>query len=288
MPERSSTPKIAFLDVDGTILDHGRRIAPSTVRAVREARGAGHLVYLCTGRAAGHIPEAVLEIGFDGAVTNGGAFAVAGDVPVHGETMPRAELDALVAHFEEHGLHYMLQSNRRVYAPASTQAAIKRHLATAQVDRVEPQTSPQAGFSAEPIEEAPLDEIAKAVFFTEEAGAVDRARAVFGERFHIVRGSMPLPGGSDGEIGLRGTTKGAAIEKVLAHLGMVPADAIGIGDSWNDIEMFQVCGVGVAMGNADPELQKLADEVTTSVLEDGIFNAFARHGLVSVGSLATS
>ncbi|WP_424467667.1 Cof-type HAD-IIB family hydrolase [Pseudoclavibacter helvolus] len=279
MPERSSHRKIAFLDVDGTILDHGRRIAPSTVQAVREARAAGHLVYLCTGRAAGHIPEAVLDIGFDGAVTNGGAFAVVGDELVHGETMPRLEVDALIAHFEEHGLHYMLQSNRRVYASATTRAAIKQHLANAHAERAEPQTSPQAGFSAEPIEDAPLDEIAKAVFFTEEPGAVDRAKAEFGERFHIVRGSMPLPGGSDGEIGLRGTTKGAAIEKVLEHLGLDRADAIGIGDSWNDVEMFDVCGVGVAMGNAAPELQRLADEVTTTVLDDGIFNAFVRHGL---------
>ncbi|PPF41793.1 Cof-type HAD-IIB family hydrolase [Pseudoclavibacter sp. AY1F1] len=281
MPDRLSSPKIAFLDVDGTILDHGRQIAPSTVRAVHEARAAGHLVYLCTGRAAGHIPEAVLDIGFDGAVTNGGAFADAGGVRVHEETMPSTELDALIAHFKKHDLHYMLQSDKRVYAPATTRAAIKQHLAAAQVGKVEPQTSPQGGFSAEPIEEAPLAEIAKAVFFTEEAGAVERAKAEFGDRFHIVRGSMPLPGGSDGEVGLPGTTKGAAIEKVLDHLGLDRADAIGIGDSWNDVEMFDVCGVGIAMGNADPELQKLADEVTTPVLEDGIYNAFARHGLVT-------
>ncbi|WP_271986426.1 Cof-type HAD-IIB family hydrolase [Pseudoclavibacter terrae] len=280
MPERSTSPKIAFLDVDGTILDHGRRIAPSTVRAVREARAAGHLVYLCTGRAAGHIPQAVLDIGFDGAVTNGGAFADAGDVRVHEETMPRAELDALIAHFEKHDLHYLLQSDERVYAPEATRAALMQHLQTAQVGKVEPQTSPQEGFSAEPIADAPLTQIAKAVFFTEQPGAVDRAKAEFGGRFHIVRGSMPLPGGSDGEIGLPGTTKGAAIDKVLEHLGLDRADAIGIGDSWNDIEMFDVCGVGIAMGNADPELQKLADEVTATVLEDGIFTAFARHGLV--------
>lgn len=288
MPERSSTPKIAFLDVDGTILDHGRRIAPSTVRAIREARAAGHLVYLCTGRAAGHIPESVLEIGFDGAVTNGGAFAKVGDVLVHGETMPRAELDALLAHFEEYELHYLLQTNRRVYASAPTRAAIQEHLAAARVDKSEPQTAPQAGFSAEPIEDAPLDEIAKAVFFTEEAGAVERARQEFGERFHIVRGSMPLPGGSDGEIGLHGTTKGAAIEKVLEHLGLDRADAIGIGDSWNDVEMFEVCGVGIAMGNAALELQELADEVTSTVLENGIFDAFARHGLVTADAAALS
>ena len=60
-----STGRIAFLDVDGTILDHGRTVAASTVDAVRAARAAGHLVYLCTGRSAGDIHPDVAAIGFE-------------------------------------------------------------------------------------------------------------------------------------------------------------------------------------------------------------------------------
>ena len=81
---------------------------------------------------------------------------------------------------------------------------------------------------------------------------------------------------------MRGTTKGSAIESVLEHLDVDRSVAIGIGDSWNDVEMFEVCGVGIAMGNAVPELKALADETTTSVRDDGVWNAFLRHGLVAV------
>ncbi|MFV1315617.1 hypothetical protein [Klebsiella pneumoniae] len=35
--------RIAFLDVDGTILEHGSLIAPSTVTAIRQARANGHV-----------------------------------------------------------------------------------------------------------------------------------------------------------------------------------------------------------------------------------------------------
>ncbi|MFM9597375.1 HAD hydrolase family protein, partial [Streptomyces scabiei] len=52
------------------------------------------------------------------------------------------------------------------------------------------------------------------------------------------------------------------------------------GDSWNDVEMFQVVGTAVAMGGADPELQEMADLVTTDVLDDGIHNALTRLGLL--------
>lgn len=125
------------------------------------------------------------------------------------------------------------------------------------------------------------DAVAKAVFISDASDTVERATADLGDLFHVVPGSMPLPGGSNGEIGMRGTTKGSAIVAVLAHHGIGASDAIGIGDSWNDVEMFDVCGVGIAMGNAPDELKRLADEVTTSVRDDGIWNAFVRHGLVS-------
>ena len=130
------------------------------------------------------------------------------------------------------------------------------------------------------LSDADRTQIAKAVFMSESAGMVAQLQADLGEHFHVVPGSMPLPGGSNGEVGMRGTTKGSAILHLLDHLGADPATAIGIGDSWNDVEMFEVCGIGIAMGNADPELQALADEVTTSVTADGVYNAFVRHGLL--------
>ncbi|MDY7557231.1 HAD family hydrolase [Cryobacterium sp. 10C3] len=74
--------------------------------------------------------------------------------------------------------------------------------------------------------------------------------------------------------------KGSTILKLLDLLGLDAASAIGIGDSSNDIEMLQVCGVGIAMGNATDEVKSHADEVTTAVLDDGVWNAFRRHGLI--------
>ncbi len=115
--------RIAFLDVDGTILEHGSLIAPSTVTAVRTARENGHLVWLCTGRSAGDIHPDVLAIGFDGAITNGGAYATRGEEPgddalIVEHPMPRADVEAVERYFEAHGIHYFLQTHGGVYASA--------------------------------------------------------------------------------------------------------------------------------------------------------------------------
>ena len=74
--------------------------------------------------------------------------------------------------------------------------------------------------------------------------------------------------------------KGAAIGAILGHLGIDPADAIGVGDNWNDVEMFEVVGTAVAMGGADADLQAKADFVTSGVLDDGVHRALVRVGLV--------
>jgi hydroxymethylpyrimidine pyrophosphatase-like HAD family hydrolase len=127
---------------------------------------------------------------------------------------------------------------------------------------------------------APADKIAKATFFGTDPRAFDKVRDELGDRFHAITGTIPYLGGSGGEVTLHGVNKGAAITELVDILGIGLEDAIGIGDSYNDLEMLQVCGVGIAMGNADDTVKSHADEVTTSVHDDGVHRAFVKHGLI--------
>lgn len=284
-----TSQRIAFLDVDGTILEHGSVIAPSTVTAVRTARANGHLVYLSTGRSDGDVHPDVRAIGFDGAITNGGAYATRGDELVVAHPMPRREVERLVAYFQAHAMEYFLQSHERVFASPGIRARVDEFMRHRRERRAEDLRALGATEDDVPdialhayadLAEADFDDIAKTVFVSDRSDSLDRAQTDLGDTFHVIPGSMPMPGGSNGEISMLGTTKGAAILEVLELLGRDPADAIGIGDSWNDVEMFEVCGVSVAMGNADPELKARADRVTTGVLDDGVWNAFVALGLV--------
>lgn len=287
MTTPTSPQRIVFIDVDGTILEHGSVIAPSTISAIRTARANGHLVYLCTGRSDGDVHPDVRAIGFDGAITNGGAFGTRGDDLVIAHPMPRASVDRMVDYFQTHGIHYFLQTHEAVFASPGIAAFAEeffrqrreRHaedlhaLGLEDDDQLPP-------VSYRPIEDADLDAVAKSTFISIDSDILGRTQADLGDEFHVIPGSIPMPGGSNGEISLLGVTKGAAITEMLALLGLDAADAVGIGDSWNDVEMFEVCGTAVAMGGADPELQAKADLVTTGVLDDGVHNALVRLGLI--------
>ncbi|HSP51401.1 MAG TPA: HAD hydrolase family protein, partial [Cryobacterium sp.] len=90
------SPRIAFVDVDGTLIENGTEIADSSIEAVRTARRNGHLVYLSTGRASVEIYPAIREIGFDGTISSGGGFAEIGDDLVIERTMPEEAVARMI------------------------------------------------------------------------------------------------------------------------------------------------------------------------------------------------
>jgi Cof subfamily protein (haloacid dehalogenase superfamily) len=278
-----TSPRIAFLDVDGTIIDSGEVIADSTIEAVRTARANGHLVYLCTGRADIEIYPSIRDIGFDGAITAGGGFASVGSELVIARTMPADAVARMVSFYEESGYDFYLQSYGEVFPSAGVRARFAAYLSddldTPERDRSD--TEPATDVDDHPALRAfDFSGIAKSVFLGSDMTAFERVSAALSDEFHVITGTIPHLGGGSGEVTLHGVNKGSTIIQLLDRLDLDVSTAIGIGDSSNDIEMLQVCGVGIAMGNATDAIKAHADEVTTAVLDDGIWNAFRRHGLI--------
>ncbi|MCC2031719.1 Cof-type HAD-IIB family hydrolase [Microbacterium allomyrinae] len=270
-------PRIVFLDVDGTLIDHSQRLAPAVVQAVRGARASGHLVYLSTGRSRVEIPDFVTEIGFDGVISAGGGFIEHGDDLLAAHTMPEPVVRDLVGFFERHDIEYTLQA----YESA--------HPSKGLLTRMQPLFT-ELGFDSARGERlvetmtyrgpAPTSGIAKATFFGTDPRTFSVVRDGLGDRFHVITGTIPYLGEAGGEVSLGGIHKGAAITQLVRALGLDIADSIAIGDSTNDLEMLEAAGVGIAMGNADAAVKAIADEITTAVDDDGVARAFARHGLV--------
>ena len=73
-----------------------------------------------------------------------------------------------------------------------------------------------------------------------------------------------------------GTSKGAGVRWLLKRLGIAPQAMLAMGDSVNDIEMLQMAGIGVAVGNARTELKMVADYVVGSNDDAGVAEALER------------
>ena len=70
-----------------------------------------------------------------------------------------------------------------------------------------------------------------------------------------------------------GVDKVRALQDTFAVLGITPEEVISFGDAQNDLTMIKWAKIGVAMGNAAPEVREQADYVTGSNNEDGIADA---------------
>ena len=57
-------------------------------------------------------------------------------------------------------------------------------------------------------------------------------------------------------------------------------EIMAFGDHYNDIEMLEGVGIGVAMGNAQKEVKQAADYVTDTNEKDGIYQGLKHYGLI--------
>jgi Cof subfamily protein (haloacid dehalogenase superfamily) len=77
--------------------------------------------------------------------------------------------------------------------------------------------------------------------------------------------------------------KGTAVRYLAEEvLGLQAENVMAIGDNFNDVEMLQYAGVGVAMGNAPEGVQAIADWVAPDVEEDGVAIAIQKFLLKAV------
>lgn len=72
------------------------------------------------------------------------------------------------------------------------------------------------------------------------------------------------------EIVNKGCSKGNRLTEYLQSSGLSSDQVVAFGDNFNDLSMFKQVGLGIAMGNAHPDVQDAAHHVTASNDEDGI------------------
>jgi HAD superfamily hydrolase (TIGR01484 family) len=72
------------------------------------------------------------------------------------------------------------------------------------------------------------------------------------------------------EIIPHGFDKGRGVQLTEELLGLDPAESVAVGDSANDVKMFEYVPFSVAMGNANDDIKAMCDMVTDDVRNDGV------------------
>lgn len=81
------------------------------------------------------------------------------------------------------------------------------------------------------------------------------------------------------ELTALGISKGRALAALAERLNIRPEQVMAAGDNFNDLTMVEYAGLGVAVGDAPPELKAVADVVVGTSREAGIADAIQRYVL---------
>ena len=277
--ESTTSRRAVFLDFDGTYADHGV-VPDGHVRAVRAARAAGHLVFLCTGRPRSMVLSSVLAE-LDGFVAAAGGFVEMGGNVLADHRFP-AELAAqTVSLLDEHDVAYLLEAPEAVYGPLG----VDRRLAALLVGHLRSSDHPDREGPRDILDALRMsDELTgtsfgKVTCFDARVPLASIAEQLGGE-VGVLPSSIPDMGDSAGELYLSWIHKALGIQTVIDHLGIDRAQVIAIGDGLNDIEMLEFAGTAVAIEGSDPRVLKLADHIAPGPQREGLVSTFVEIGLV--------
>ena len=252
--------KIAFFDVDGTLVTSDNRVLESTERALASLRAHGVRTVLATGRAEYEMPACVKLDDFDSLVMLNGQLCYDERGVYRSAPIPAADVAAVVDAVRAGKFEVLVLQGDCCYV-SRTQRTIdveeKIHVRYREGDIARALEHPVYQFCAY-VDEA------------HEHMVTDVAHAVRTTRWtQLFCDVIPKEGG-----------KGPGIAATLERYGLSASEAIAFGDGENDLSMFELCGESVAMGNAWDQVKERATYVTDSCDEDGIWNACAHFGLV--------
>jgi Cof subfamily protein (haloacid dehalogenase superfamily) len=245
--------KIVFFDIDGTLLDHDKKLPNSTKVAVKQLQANGVFVAIATGRSPFMFEPIRKELGIDTFVSFNGQYVVFENEVVYRNPLKRTEIKKLheaadrnqtpLVFMNEAVMKSSVANNRRV---EEALASLKFPHPDVKVDFYEESDIYQALLFCTEEEEKP---------FTSQ---YNQFRFI---RWHEYSTDVLPSGGSKAE----------GIKILMDRVGFKLDEVYAFGDGLNDVEMLQVVGNGVAMGNAPQIVKKQADYVTRAVDEEGIY-----------------
>jgi Cof subfamily protein (haloacid dehalogenase superfamily) len=265
--------RLLAIDVDGTLVNERDELSPATRAALARAGEAGIRVVVATGRRYSRAVHLVEALGIDVPLVSASG-ALVKDPRTH-RTLFRADFDPAVLR------EAMAVIDGRGYDPVvcadTFHEGFDFYHARAEAKNPELREYFERNRGSGRLWPDLLTDPPPSVFIVFTMGSREAMLAMQETLHRRLPGKLsihvlrsPFYAGFICELSRAGATKWSAVRRLAGEWG-IPEEAIcAVGDDVNDVPMIRAAGLGVAMGNAIPEVKAAADRIAPSQADDGL------------------
>lgn len=282
--------KLMAIDLDGTLLNSHGEVPKETREALMQAKNSGTEIVLASGRPISSTESLAIELGVDNYLISGNG-AVVYDIKnqkiIYDRLLSKEQVFHIANLCEENSFFYNVYTEDEVIASSLNYNVLFYHKENVK----KPEEKRTHINLVQNIEEY-IKQSGKEKFL--KITVCDESRFIFNS---IIKKLKAIPGidvldveymsrkkiksGTEDvdiryyytEVTNANVNKWSAIEFLLEKLKIKQNEVIAIGDNVNDKEMIMNAGMGIAMGNSNPYMKEIANEIVSDNNSQGVLEA---------------
>lgn len=235
--------RMIVTDLDNTLLRRDKTISDYTVDVFRRVRNIGVMTVFATARSLESTQEFHYVLRPDGEIVTGGCFVYAGTELLKSYYLPEPQGEKLLAELDA--------------CPAIKRVSV-RSLSESYSN------VPMVGRTYADFQSPLPEKLVHCSCRTDDAELMKSIAARYPEFAFLHVSESDLY-----DINPKDATKLSGVRTIAEHFGVPLSVVAAFGDDNSDVEMLDVCGIGVAMGNAIDECKSVADYVCGDCDNDG-------------------
>lgn len=260
--------KALFFDIDGTLVSFKtHQIPESTVEALALAKEKGVKVFISTGRPFPLINnlDAIKNL-IDGYITTNGAYCFIGDDIISCNDIQKEDVNTVIAESKRVRFPCMVvgEKDLTMYNTESNPDLVMKISKLLNIPGIDLELPIDSVTSQRIIQLTPF------ISESQESSLLLKLRNIESGRW--------CPDFSD--FTAKGVNKAKGLKEIAKRCNLDVFETMAFGDGGNDLSIVKAAGIGVAMGNANEILKTSADYITTSVDDNGIYNALKVYNVI--------
>lgn len=255
--------KLVVLDMDGTLLDNKHKVSEENKRAILSLTENGVGVVLASGRPFESIFPYTEDLGIDLPIvaTNGALIKdPKTKEAIYSKELPFEYAKDIIQYGKENGYQISLYSDQGVLTFNEEMVDLHRSLENLNAQLIDEFTGEQALYK---------------LIYADTPERIEAAYRTLDEKY---KGKLYITRSDDAFLDVMNmnASKGKALHKLMEKLDFTKEEVLVMGNSYNDIAMFEVAGYSIAMDNSPQKVKNTANYVTKTNQQHGVAHALTK------------